>query len=182
GGGSLELVDVHGTRIKPGITLPLGGLALQDISAKSVKKAEKVVRSALEGVRELTAGAGRTFYAIGGTWRSLARLHVWQTGSPLQVMHGYTLQAEEIFESSRLVHRVDPETLSRIEVVSNARRPLLAYGALVLENVVRLAKPREVVVSALGVREGLLYSLLDGEERTKDPLIAAAREPNHVAR
>src|SRR4029078_12598810 len=27
GGGSLELVDVHGARIKPGITLPLGGLA-----------------------------------------------------------------------------------------------------------------------------------------------------------
>ena len=28
GGGSLELVDVHGSRIKPGTTLPLGGLAL----------------------------------------------------------------------------------------------------------------------------------------------------------
>ena len=43
GGGSLELVDVHGTRVRPGVTLPLGGLALQDISAKSVKKAEKIV-------------------------------------------------------------------------------------------------------------------------------------------
>ena len=32
GGGSLELVDVHGSRIKPGTTLPLGGLALQDRS------------------------------------------------------------------------------------------------------------------------------------------------------
>jgi exopolyphosphatase/guanosine-5'-triphosphate,3'-diphosphate pyrophosphatase len=180
GGGSLELVDVLGARIKPGITLPLGGLALQDISAKSVKKAEKVVRNALSGVRGLAAGNGRTFYAIGGTWRSLARLHMWQTGYPLHVMHGYTLQAAEIFEFSRLVHRVDPETLSRIEVVSNARRPLLAYGALVLENVVRLAKPREVVVSALGVREGLLYSLLEADERKKDPLIAAARELNQL--
>ncbi|HTV37414.1 MAG TPA: exopolyphosphatase, partial [Xanthobacteraceae bacterium] len=40
GGGSLELVDVHGTRARHGLTRPLGGLALADISAKSLKKAE----------------------------------------------------------------------------------------------------------------------------------------------
>jgi exopolyphosphatase/guanosine-5'-triphosphate,3'-diphosphate pyrophosphatase len=180
GGGSLELVDVHGTRIKPGVTLPLGGLALQDISARSIKKAEKIVRKALSEVRTLSNGRGRAFYAIGGTWRSLARLHMWQTGYPLHVTHGYVLPAEEVFEFSRLIHRVNPETLSRIEVVSDARRPLLAYGALVLEHVIRIAKPRAVIVSALGVREGLLYSLLDAEERRRDPLIAAARELNQL--
>src|SRR5262249_28861523 len=61
-----------------------------------------------------------------------------------------------------------------------ARRPLLAYGALVLEHVVRAAKPSEVVISALGVREGLLYSLLTAEERAKDPLLSAARELNQL--
>jgi exopolyphosphatase/guanosine-5'-triphosphate,3'-diphosphate pyrophosphatase len=180
GGGSLELVDVHGSKVKPGVTLPLGGLALQDISAKSVKKAEKIVRKALGDVRALRFGTGRSFYAIGGTWRSLARLHMWQTGYPLHVTHGYILPAQEVFEFSRLVHRVAPETLSRIEVISDARRPLLAYGALVLEHVVRIAKPREVVISALGVREGLLYSVLDAAARRDDPLLAAARELNQL--
>ena len=47
GGGSLELVDVHGTRVRRGLTRPLGGLALADISAKSVKKAEKFVKKTL---------------------------------------------------------------------------------------------------------------------------------------
>ena len=42
-------------------------------------------------------------------------------------------------------HRVDVETLSNIEVVNNARRPLLAYAALVLEHVIRIGKPRQVV-------------------------------------
>lgn len=176
GGGSLELVDLHGTRVRPGITLPLGGLVLQDASEKSVKKAEKIVKKALAGFPALAAGANRTFYAVGGTWRALARLHMWQTGYPLHVTQGYVMPAKEIFEFSRLVHRVDTDTLSRIEVVSDARRPLLAYGALVLEHVVRIAKPRQVVVSALGVREGLLYSQLGAEERGKDPLIAAARD------
>jgi exopolyphosphatase/guanosine-5'-triphosphate,3'-diphosphate pyrophosphatase len=178
GGGSLELTDVHGHRVKPGVTLPLGGLALQDISAKSIKKAEKIVKSALDDARVLEGGKGRIFYAIGGTWRALARLHMWQTGYPLHVMHGYVMPAREALDFSSLVHRVDPETLSRIEVVADARRPLLAYAALVLENVVRIARPKEVVVSALGVREGLLYSMLDPEEREADPLIAAAGELN----
>jgi exopolyphosphatase / guanosine-5'-triphosphate,3'-diphosphate pyrophosphatase len=178
GGGSLELTEVRGHRIKPGITLPLGGLALQDISDKSIKKAERIVRRALAGARVLDSGAGRKFYAIGGTWRSLARLHMWQMGYPLHVMHGYVIPAREALEFSSLVHRVHPETLSRIEVVADARRPLLSYAAVVLEHLVRIARPKEVVVSALGVREGLLYSLLDPAERRRDPLIAAATDLN----
>jgi exopolyphosphatase/guanosine-5'-triphosphate,3'-diphosphate pyrophosphatase len=178
GGGSLELSDVHWHRLHPGITLPLGGLALQDASGMSIKKAEKIVKKALGSARLLKAGKGRTFYAIGGTWRALARLHMWQKGYPLHVMQGYVIPAREAYEFAGLVHRVGPETLSQIEVVSDARRSLLPYAALVLEHVVRIARPKNVVISALGVREGLLYSLLDAEERRKDPLIAAANELN----
>ena len=178
GGGSLELVDVRGGHWKRGTTLPLGGLALQDASAKSIKAAEKIVKTALKGVSALDAGAGRNFYAVGGTWRSLARLHMWQVGYPLHITHGYAVPAREMFEFSRLVRCVDAEMLSRIDVVPQARRPLLAYGALVLEQVMRAARAKCVVFSALGVREGLLYSLLDREEQKRDPLLAAARQFN----
>ena len=91
GGGSLELVDVHGTRAGRGLTRPLGGLALADISAKSLKKAEKFVKKTLGALPMLSDCEGRNFYAVGGTWRALARLHMWQTGYPLHVMHGYAI-------------------------------------------------------------------------------------------
>ena len=178
GGGSLELTDVHGSRVRGGVTLPLGGLALQDIAGRSLKKAEKIVEDAFENLDMLHAGEGRTFYAVGGTWRALARLHMWQTGYPFHVMHNYRISAREALEFSRLVHRVDTETLSKIEVVNAARRPLLAYAALVMEHLVRVIKPKEVVISVLGVREGLLYSLLKENERARDPLLQAAAELN----
>jgi exopolyphosphatase/guanosine-5'-triphosphate,3'-diphosphate pyrophosphatase len=178
GGGSLELVDIHGARVKTGETLPLGGLALQDLSGKSIKKAERLVRSALAETDILAAARGRTFYAVGGTWRSLARLHMWQTGYPLHVMHGYVINAREAAEYCRLVRRVDPETLSQIEVVAKDRRPLLPYAALVLEMLLAEGRPKQVVISAMGVREGLLYSMLDAEQRRQDALIAAARDLN----
>jgi len=178
GGGSLELADVHGTRIRGGMTLPLGGLALQDIAGRSLKKAERIVEEAFEDLDMLHEGEGRTFYAVGGTWRALARLHMWQTGYPFHVMHNYRINAREALEFSRLVHRVDTETLSKIEVVNAARRPLLAYAALVMENLVRTIKPKQVIISVLGVREGLLYSLLKPAERSRDPLIQAAADLN----
>ena len=78
-------------------------------------------------------------------------------------MHGYVIRAREALEFCRLVRRVNPETLSQIEVVAAARRPLLPYAALVLEHILRRTQAAEVVFSALGVREGLLYSLLRAE-------------------
>src|SRR5690242_18024543 len=180
GGGSLELVEVHGTHARHGLTRPLGGLALADISARSLKKAEKFVKKSLSGLPVLKDCEDRNFYAVGGTWRSLARLHMWQTGYPLHVMHGYAIRADEAEEFARLVHRVDVDTLANIEVVNSARRPLLPYAALVLEHILRVGKPRQVVFSALGIREGLLFSLLKAKEKEKDALIEAARHLNQL--
>ena len=39
GGGSLELIDIKGTKVGKGITLPLGGLSLMDASNHSLRNA-----------------------------------------------------------------------------------------------------------------------------------------------
>lgn len=178
GGGSLELIDVRGQKIRRGVTLPLGGLALKDVSGQSLKRAQKIAEAELSDVPFLKSGRGRNFYAVGGAWRSLAGLHMAQTGYPLHVMHGYTLRAREALEFCELVQRVDPETLSQIEVISTARRPLLGYAAVVLGRLIRRIRPENVVISALGVREGLLFSMLREREKKRDALIDAARNLN----
>jgi len=180
GGGSLELADLHGHRIGSGATFPLGGLALQDTSGRSLKKAEKIVKEVLSKETHLEHLKGRTFYAVGGTWRALARLHMFQRGYPLHVMHGYVIPAKEMLEFCRLVRRVPVDTLSRIDTVSADRRPLLAYGALVLEHIIRVGKPANIYLSAQGVREGRLFELLTDEDKKSDPLITASAELNEV--
>jgi len=178
GGGSLELVDVKGHKLGRGVTLPVGGLALMDSSEQSPKRAGKIVRDALAHAEPLTALRGRTFYAVGGTWRALARLHMSQRNYPLHVTHHYVIPASDAADFAALVERVQAEQLISIGAVSLARRPLLAYGAVVLEELIRKARPKEVVVSALGVREGLLYERLPEAIRRQDPLLAAAADLN----
>ncbi len=180
GGGSLELIDVEGGVIGDGISLPLGGLALMDASHRSPKAATKIVRDALARCPNLDALQGRTFYAVGGTWRSLAKLHMGQRDYPLLVMHGYAIPAGEAAELAGLVERADASSFLAIESVNAARRPLLAYGAVVLNELIARAKPREVVVSTYGVREGLLYEALDERRRGDDPLLVAAQKLNRL--
>jgi exopolyphosphatase / guanosine-5'-triphosphate,3'-diphosphate pyrophosphatase len=178
GGGSLELVDVAGDDVGRGITLRLGGLALQDLSENSPKKARRIVREGLERADPLRSLKGRTFYAVGGTWRALARLHQADHGYPLRVMHGYEIDPEEGLRFLELVEEAEATSLKEIEAVSEARRPLLAYGAIVLEEIIRAGRPAEISVSVLGVREGLLYEMLTPKARALDPLIEAADEFN----
>jgi exopolyphosphatase/guanosine-5'-triphosphate,3'-diphosphate pyrophosphatase len=179
GGGSLELIDVRGNRVRSGVTLPLGSLALQDAAHKSLKRAERIVKAEISGVEQLKAGRGRSFYAVGGTWRALARIHIIQSGYPLKVMHGYSIAAADALDFAQRLRRLAAANmLADIEAVSDARRPLLTYAALVLEYVVRVAKPKTIVFSTFGVREGLLYEMLPQTERGRDGLICAAQNLN----
>jgi exopolyphosphatase/guanosine-5'-triphosphate,3'-diphosphate pyrophosphatase len=188
GGGSLEVVDIAGAKIGTGETFPIGGLRLEEAAEKSLKKAEKIAAEVLSGSKVLAKGAGRPFYAIGGTWRSLARLHMRQKGYPLHVMHAYSIEPDEAADFCRMLVRRDIDAVDSIEVVSRNRRALLPYGAAVLEQVIEAMQPSEIVMSALGVREGLLYDLLGAKEKARDPLIAAceelaylrSRSPRHI--
>ena len=181
GGGSLELIDVHGNRVRSGVTLPLGSLALQDLSHKSLKRAERIVRNDLSDVAQLKAGRGRTFYAVGGTWRALARIHIVQSDYPLKVMHGYSIPAAEALDFARRLRRLAAANmLANIEIIADARRPLLTYAALVLEYIIRVAQPKTIVFSTFGVREGLLYEMLPQQERARDGFICAAQTLNQL--
>ena len=181
GGGSLELIDVKGNRVRSGVTLPLGSLALQDLSNKSLKRAERIVKNELLGVAQLKTGRGRTFYAVGGTWRALARIHIIQSGYPLKVMHGYSIPAADALDFAQRLRRLAATNmLANIESVADARRPLLAYAALVLEYIIRVAQPKTIVFSTFGVREGLLYEMLPQAERAKDGLVCAAQNLNEL--
>jgi exopolyphosphatase/guanosine-5'-triphosphate,3'-diphosphate pyrophosphatase len=176
GGGSLELVDVRGEAIGDGITLPLGGLRLQDMAKGSPVAAAKIAQAELARAKLLKGGQGRTFYAVGGTWRNLARLHMNTSNYPLEVMHHYEMDPVSLVPFLRQVARGEVEKIKGIEGVSKNRRSLLPYGALVLQEIITAMKPEKIVVSALGVREGFLFSLLEEQEQRADPLISAAEE------
>jgi exopolyphosphatase / guanosine-5'-triphosphate,3'-diphosphate pyrophosphatase len=176
GGGSLELVDVNDARMGEGITLPLGGLRLSDMAGGSLSKAAKLAQMHLSDAGLLKNGAGRAFYAVGGTWRNLGKLHMGATNYPLHVMHEYEIPFADAVLFLKRVAKGDTDKIPGIESVSRNRQSLLGFGAAVLLEVIQQMRPSSVIMSGLGVREGYLYSLLGKEEQEEDPLISAATE------
>lgn len=177
GGGSLELIDISGEKLNEAATLPLGGLRLIDVSGDRIEKVDALIEDQIASLRWLDRGKGRTFFAVGGTWRAIAKMYMEYKNHPLRVMQGFSAPWEAIAEFCEHVARTRKLSgLPGISEVARARREVLPYGAAVLSHVLERLQPSEVVFSVYGVREGMLYSLLPAHERRKDPLISFCEE------
>jgi exopolyphosphatase / guanosine-5'-triphosphate,3'-diphosphate pyrophosphatase len=177
GGGSLELIDVENTALRQAVTLPLGGLRLIDSSGGRIDKALDLADEQIGKVGWLDRGRNRSFYAVGGTWRAIAKLHMEQTSYPLRIMHGYSMPTKEAIAFCEEIRKAKKlSSLSGMEDVSKPRREVLPYGAAVLERLLKKLEPSEVRFSVFGIREGLVYSLMSEAERRRDPLLSFCAE------
>ena len=187
GGGSLELIDIKDGKLREGITLPLGPLRLMDLSGGSIEKAAAIIDETFAKTDILKRLAGRTFYAVGGTWRNLAKLHMAQSHYPLHVLHCYRMSKPQALSLSSLVAHLSANSLKDIRELSRSRSDTMPYGALVLERLLHHAQVQDVEISVYGVREGLLYSKLPTRKRQSDALLSScwdfarryARSPEH---
>ncbi|MEO6013775.1 MAG: Ppx/GppA phosphatase family protein [Devosia sp.] len=178
GGGSLELSAIAEGHDAVGETHELGVIRMQDDSGKSVAKAREIARQRLSDSALIRDQSKGQFCAIGGTWRSLAKMHQVLRGYPLHMVQHYTTKASDIAKlCDEIVDAVSAgKPMPGSEHVSSGRRDLVPYGAAVLSEVLRAGKFEQVLFSALGVREGYLYGLLPPKEQAVDPLAQAAEE------
>lgn len=176
GGGSLEVVALDKGQTGDGKTLPLGPLRLLAAADQPGPALSQKVDDVLAGAPWLQAARGRTFYAVGGAWRSLARIHQAQINYPLRVIHHYEVGAADVENFCNVVARLSPESLDRLEDVNAKRRPALPVAALVMARLLHFVEPASVTFCAGGLREGLVHDRLADDVREQDPLIEACRE------
>jgi exopolyphosphatase/guanosine-5'-triphosphate,3'-diphosphate pyrophosphatase len=180
GGGSLDMVPVKNGRTGNAITLPFGPLRLMDQSRGDPDRARDIVDKGLKNLSGISAGA---LYAVGGVWRSFARVDMEEHNYPLHVLQHYTIPRGRALRLCRLLAGLSKDSVRKIKVVSKRRAESLPYGAVVLERLLEASDIRDVVISAYGLREGLLFRGLSPEERARDPLVEFARATNNrVAR
>jgi exopolyphosphatase/guanosine-5'-triphosphate,3'-diphosphate pyrophosphatase len=178
GGGSLDMVTVKAGKTGAAMTLPFGPLRLMDQSKDDADKARKLVDKGLENFTQLGDLKGRSLYAVGGVWRSLARIDMERRRYPLHVLHDYQIPRDRALDLCELLGRQSRKSLDMMRVVSRRRAEAMPYGAIVLERLLQVTGLKEVVISAFGLREGLLHAQLPEAERIKDPLIEFAAATN----
>ena len=183
GGASLELIRLDRGAPGDGVTLPLGPFSFKDTGRFDADR----VRSQVE--RKLKPHAGRlqtpVFHAVGGAWRNLALLAMRMSGYPLEIVHQYEMTRREALETAKVISRQSRGSLERIEGISRRRLDTLPHAAAVLETLVNNLGVERVILSAYGLREGLLFDAMTTALRSQDPLLEgcaalSAREGAHA--
>jgi exopolyphosphatase / guanosine-5'-triphosphate,3'-diphosphate pyrophosphatase len=175
GGGSLEVAEAIDDHVGDAwVSLPLGALPVETLLAEGYDVAKRRVDDLLRA--GLKASFARpTFYPVGGGWRALAKAHIEAVGAPVKAVHGYAVETSVIRAFAKSIVRTSPTKLSAMPGVSSRRARTLPAAAFALDRVLKRLAPERVIFSALGLREGLLYSQLDEAERYLDPLVEGAQ-------
>jgi len=175
GGGSLEVAEALDDRVGDNwVSLPLGALPVEAMLAEGAASAKQKIDGMLKEALPLAA-AKSSFYAVGGGWRALAKAHMVAVAAPVQVVHGYTLATSAARDFAKRILRLSPAKLAAMAGVSERRVRTFPAAAMMLDRVLKQLQPERVVFSALGLREGYIYSQLTAAERYLDPLVEGAQ-------
>lgn len=175
GGGSLELVRISNGEVHERTSMPLGVLRIPDIRGRGKGKLARHVDKCVGEHDWLVQAKELPLYLVGGSWRSLARVHIQATGFPLPVIANHVMEPKAGHFLVEHLETVDRSTLRQIQGLPNGRIPMLSDAAALIAALSDALEPTKLVICASGLREGLLYQSLTTEERAHDSLIAGAQ-------
>lgn len=176
GGGSLELVRVDDGKIGGHTSLPLGSLRMIDESKGDRDKLRKLIDKRFSEINWLDDEKTPSVYAIGGSFRAIAKIYMVLNDYPLEILHEYTVDAKNFMIFIKDILAMSNDKLEKLPASSSKRVPALAGAALVLEKLISVSKAQQVVFSASGIREGYVYEKLPLAQRSEDGLLSSCRD------
>ena len=176
GGGSLELALIDGGQVKDRVSLPLGALRLATLFPDAMGKAWQEIEDHLDSVPWLSLGRNKPLYAVGGSWRAIAKLWAHKENYPLSIVHNMALTTTEALPLVKLVARQNRITLASSGAVSRRRLESLPYACQVMARLLVRSHSASVIFSGHSLREGWMYENLPAELQKRDPLIEACTD------
>ncbi len=188
GGGSLELALSADGLVERLISLPLGAIRVTerylgaDMKKKGMLKLRKHVR--LELRRHLSARhwhATRIFCS-GGTFTSVASIYLARIGmESAKTVHGTVIPRIELEHIVDMLRNMSPAERQGVPGLSAARSDIILGGLAVAAEVAARVEAKELLVSAYGIREGILLESAHVAPSPADPGEARERSVRELA-
>ena len=175
GGGSLELVRIADGEVRETASFPLGAMRIAALRAGDGGRLRRQVAEAVARLGKRGEVCGKPLYLVGGSFRTLVRVHMHLARHPLPIIGNYAFAPAEAHRLRRSIAASEPKALAALPGIKASRVPQLNDASALLCELVRALEPETIVASAFGLREGLLYQGLTAEERGRDPLIEGVR-------
>ncbi len=170
GGGSMEVTLGTATEVRLARSFALGVIRLTDkyvttdpLSRGDERRIVKHVRSTFASFARQVVSTGFTrVIATSGTSLSLGQMVV--AGRRLfdsDTIHHTRIPAKALHRVRKLVVGLDMQHRLRLPGLDSRRTDLVVAGAILLDTVVRLLGAKEITLSDLALREGLILDFID---------------------
>jgi exopolyphosphatase/guanosine-5'-triphosphate,3'-diphosphate pyrophosphatase len=177
GGGSLELAMSAGGLLDRLVSLPFGAIRMTEQflgnrpSRKDVKRLRKHIRDEIRDALPLKDWRGAQLIASGGTFTNLAGMHLYRQGSSSAAgkVQGTRVPREELEHLIDILQGASAEERAQIRGLNPGRSDIILAGLTVAAEVMARIEARDLVVSAYGIREGLLLASANVSATPADP-------------
>lgn len=176
GGGSLELAHIECDHINRQCSLDMGAIRLLDESGGDARVMQQIIRQQIKTVDWIAHTSSPAIYAVGGSFRTIAKMHMHKTHYPLPIVHEYRVPASAIDRMVQQLRHMPHEVMADIPGIAKNRVRTVLPALLVLQHLLRRSHSPQVVFSVGGIREGLLFNMLSKSQQKEDPLLASARD------
>jgi len=162
GGGSLELALSEDGLVERLVSLPLGAIHMSerylspDARKKGLRKLRKQVRNEVR--RRLTRHwRVPRIFCSGGTFTSLASMYLARVGmAQAKTVHGTVIPRVELEHIVDMLQSMSLAERQTVPGLNAARSDIIVGGLAVAAEVAARVEAKELVVSAYGIREGIL--------------------------
>jgi exopolyphosphatase / guanosine-5'-triphosphate,3'-diphosphate pyrophosphatase len=162
GGSSLQLSRVRGARIVATDSVPLGAvrttrrfLRHEPPRPRELRALRREVREQLHGVLR-PAEPGEVVVGLGGTIRTLARIHQRAHPGDRKHRHGLRLQQSDVTAIRERLESVSLRGRRKIRGLRAERADIILAGAIVVEEMLVFGGYLSLLVCDRGVRDGIL--------------------------
>src|SRR5690606_1198813 len=147
-----ELVAIRHASVQEQCTLPLGALRLLDQGEGNLEAVRGMVKVQLDRIEWLEQVKDSKFYAVGGSFRALARLHMRASRYPLAILHQYEVEAGNMLDYLDFLLEIDEEKLARLPGMQAKRLAIIPIAAEILKQLLQATGARDAVFCASGIR------------------------------
>ncbi len=167
GGGSTELACIENGVIQEKVSLDLGSIRLKELffdygnTKEAYDYVRKYVKQHIIKVRDCCEQSAYmkelNIFGIGGSIRAFARYEMSLQSYVFNFLHGYELNVSDIMcNLDDIVHSSPDELL--IKGIEESRIDSIRPGLLILQVILQELNAKKLIISGVGVREGVFLS------------------------
>jgi exopolyphosphatase / guanosine-5'-triphosphate,3'-diphosphate pyrophosphatase len=169
GGGSTDVSQIYADgEVQAECSIPVGVLTFSDYYQQHGY--DEYIKYLKHVLTPITVLEVQRVYAVGGSFRAVARFHMDRINYPLHIIHDYCLTLMQLQQLLQEV-KVEMTKEGKLQGVPRRRHASLLPALILLIRVMEMSHITECVFSAAGIREGAL-SLLMPVSHSYDPLLA----------